>query len=286
MVRFLTRHLARLLFIVLAAGFFGSTVVRLAPAFGVTEAELDPRLSAESIAAMRAEGRPAEGAIMFYLRFLKGAATGDFGFSLALNRPVGELLRERLPVSLWSLAYGVGIGFGLGFLVALGAVAMDLAWIRGASAGASTVMIAIPSAALALLFLVAGWPGPLALAAVVFPRTYRYSFAALARWASAPHVLAARARGIPGWRILAFHTVPLAGPQLLAVLGMAVGIAFPALVPVEAVSDSPGIGQLAWKAALARDLPVLVSLTLVAAVVISVGNAAADMSADALRRRT
>jgi peptide/nickel transport system permease protein len=286
MARFLTRHLARLLVIVLAAGLFGSTIVRLAPAFGVTEAEIDPRLSAETVAAMRAEGRPAEGALTFYARFLGGIATGDFGFSPSLNRPVAELLRERLPVSLWSLGYGVGIGFGLGLLFALGAVSTDLPWIRAAPAAASAAMIAIPSAALALLFLVVGWPGPLALAAVVFPRTYRYSFAALARWSSAPHVLSARARGIPEWRILAFHTVPLAGPQLLAVLGMAVAVAFPALVPIEAVSDSPGIGQLAWKAALGRDLPVLVSLTMVAAVVISLGNAAADMSADALRRRT
>jgi peptide/nickel transport system permease protein len=285
MARFAMRHLARLLLIVLAAGLFGSTVVRLAPAFGVTEAELDPRLSGESIEALRAEGGGTGGTFAFYSGYLRGIATGDFGFSPSLNRPVAELLRERLPVSLLSLACGVAIGFGCGVVFAMLAVTFDVPLMRAAPVAASAVMIAIPSAALALLFLVAGWPGPLALAAVVFPRTYRYSFAALSRWSAAPHIVAARARGLPPWRILTFHTVPLAGPQLLAIMGMAIGVAFPALVPIEAVCDSPGIGQLAWKAALARDLPVLVSLTMVAAVVISIGNAAADMSADAVRRQ-
>lgn len=286
MTRFVARHLLRLLLIVLAAGLFGSTIVRLAPAFGVTEAEIDLRLSGESVAALKAEGGGRGSVIAFYREYLSGVARGDFGYSHSLNRPVAELLRERLPVSLWSLACGVAIGFGGGVVVAMLAVFFNSSMMRAGAAAAGSTLIAVPSAALALLFLVAGWPGPLALAAVVFPRTYRYCFSALSRWSNAPHVLAARARGAPGWRVLAFHIVAPAGPQLLAVLGMSVGVAFPALAPIEAVSDSPGIGHLAWRAALARDLPVLVSLTMIAAVVMSIGNAAADMSADALRRRT
>ena len=66
---------------------------------------------------------------------------------------------------------------------------------------------------------------------------------------------------------------------------MAVSIAFPALVPIEAVCDSPGALQLAWKAALARDLPLLVTLTMVASLVVLLGNAAADFSAEAVRGR-
>lgn len=286
MARFVTRHLARLLLTVVAAGLFGSTIVRIAPAFGVSEAELDPRLSRESIDALRADGGGgAGGAASYYAGYLRGILSGDLGFSSSLNRPVSELLQERLPVSLMSLAAGVGIGFGCGLMLAMVAVTFDSNFARAVPVAGSAVMIAIPSAALALLFLVAGWPGTLALAAVVFPRSYRYCVSALSRWSEAPHVLAARARGLRRWRILAFHTVPLAGPQLLAVLGMAVGVAFPALVPIEAVSDSAGIGQLAWKAALARDLPVLVTLTMVAAVILSIGNAAADLSAEAARSR-
>jgi peptide/nickel transport system permease protein len=39
-------------------------------------------------------------------------------------------------------------------------------------------------------------------------------------------------------------------------------MAFGAAIPLEALSDSPGMGQLAWQAALNRDLPLLTSITL------------------------
>lgn len=40
-------------------------------------------------------------------------------------------------------------------------------------------------------------------------------------------------------------------------------LAFGSIIPIEALCDVPGIGQLAWKAALARDLPILCGLGLV-----------------------
>jgi peptide/nickel transport system permease protein len=278
----LVRHAGRVLLIVLAAGLLGASLVRFAPAFGISEAALDPRLSRDYGQAQK----PQETVLVFYGRYLRGIAVGDFGVSTSLNRPIGELLRERLPVSLRSLAIGVGTGLAAGILLAIVVVVFRNPAVRVVPVGASAVLLSVPSAALALLFLVAGWPPALALAAVVFPRVYRYGVAVLAKYSEAPHVLAARARGVPPGRILAAHIIPLAGPQLLAIAGMAVTIGFPALVPIEAVSDSPGVLQLAWKAALARDLPLLVTLTMIASVIVLLGNAAADVSSDALRRQT
>jgi peptide/nickel transport system permease protein len=40
-------------------------------------------------------------------------------------------------------------------------------------------------------------------------------------------------------------------------------MAFGAAIPIEALCDSPGIGQLAWQAALNRDLPLIVNLTFI-----------------------
>lgn len=283
--RVIAKFLIRLVVTVLAAGLFGSLVVVLAPAFGVTEAELDTRLDASTIEAIRGSATASKPDFARnYFRYVAGFARGDFGFSSSLNRPVSELLGERLPVSVRNLSAGAALGAGVGLLCAVAVFRFRSPLVRIVPSAASTGLLSIPSAALALLFLIAGWPGPLALAALVFPRVYRYSYAALARWADSPHVVAAEARGLPPWRILFAHTLAPAAPQLFAVLGMAVSVAFPALVPIEAVCDSPGIGQLAWKAALARDLPVLVVLTMVAAVIVSVGNAAADLTADAARR--
>jgi ABC-type dipeptide/oligopeptide/nickel transport system permease component len=280
--RFLAGHVARFAFTVLAAGFLGATLVYVAPAFGVSEEELDPRLNRETVEALRDRGRV--GLVEFYGRFLRGAVRGDFGISPSLNRPVAELLRERFPLTLRYLGAGAGLGVVAGVIAAAMVMLFRSPLVRAGPVAASCLFLSIPSAALALICLILAWPPWFALATLLFPRVYRYAMAFLGRAEAAPYVVAARARGLAPWRILARHIVPVAAPQLLSVVGMAISVGFPALVPIEAVSDSAGIGQLAWKAALARDLPVLVTLTMAASVIVLMGNAAADWSADSLRR--
>jgi peptide/nickel transport system permease protein len=62
-------------------------------------------------------------------------------------------------------------------------------------------------------------------------------------------------------------------------------MAFGAAVAIEAVCDVPGLGQLAWKAAAARDLPVLMVLTVLIALLTQLSNLAADFCAPAARRQ-
>jgi len=45
-------------------------------------------------------------------------------------------------------------------------------------------------------------------------------------------------------------------------LGVSLSLAFGAAIPIEALCDSPGVGQLAWQAALNRDLPLMMTLTM------------------------
>ena len=49
-------------------------------------------------------------------------------------------------------------------------------------------------------------------------------------------------------------------------------------IPIKALCDLPGLGPLAWKAALGRDLPVLVSLTILIAAITQITNAASDLA--------
>jgi ABC-type dipeptide/oligopeptide/nickel transport system permease component len=42
--------------------------------------------------------------------------------------------------------------------------------------------------------------------------------------------------------------------------------------------DTPGVGQLAWKAALDRDLPLLVNITVLVTLMTLVVNACADLA--------
>jgi peptide/nickel transport system permease protein len=64
---------------------------------------------------------------------------------------------------------------------------------------------------------------------------------------------------------------------LLAVGGVSISMAMGAAIPVEALCGIAGIGQLAWQAALARDLPLLVNITILVTLVTLLANSGADV---------
>jgi ABC-type dipeptide/oligopeptide/nickel transport system permease component len=126
----------------------------------------------------------------------------------------------------------------------------------------SSLLLSIPSAVLAAVSLLLRLSPAIAIAAVIFPRIFPNAYELLCASLNAPHVVTARARGLPAMRVFLFYVVPPALMPLVALGGISVTLAFGASIPVEALADSPGVGQLAWQAARGRDLPVLVSVTL------------------------
>jgi peptide/nickel transport system permease protein len=120
-------------------------------------------------------------------------------------------------------------------------------------------------------------PGALAIALIIFPRDYRYARNLLDKAYSLPHIITARAKGLSELRILFWHVVPVVGPQLLALAGVSVSLAIGAAIPVEALCGLAGVGQLAWQAALARDLPLLMNITVLVTLVTLLANSGADV---------
>jgi peptide/nickel transport system permease protein len=279
----LPKLVAKILITVLIGGFLGATLVRLAPGFGVDEQELDTRLSHQSIQAMRdAQNRDAN-LFVFYFRYLNRLLHGDLGDSRTLQRPVSQLVAERLPETFKSVALGLALGWSAGFLLAV-AIVMSRAWYLDLLGTLLVgVLLCLPAAVLALLFVLAQAPARLLLGLVVFPKIFRYSRNLLARSSALPHVLTARAKGLGNMRVLVWHILPTAAPQLLALLGVTVSVAFTAAIPMEALCDMPGIGQLAWKAALGRDVALLVNLTMIVTLVTLIANSISDMMGKTFR---
>ena len=61
-------------------------------------------------------------------------------------------------------------------------------------------------------------------------------------------------------------------------LGVSLAVAFGAAIPIEALCDSPGVGQLAWQAALNRDLPLIMNLTLLVTLITVAANMLANVA--------
>jgi peptide/nickel transport system permease protein len=276
-------HAARILTVLLIGGFLGATLVRMAPGFGTDEQELDSRLSRESLAAIRQSASSKESLPVYYAHYLVRLLHGDFGYSRTLQQPVRRLLTERLPETLHSVVLGLLLGWSLALPLAIAPVMLRSRSVDLFASLLAGVLLCLPAAVLALLFLIGHMPGRLVIGLIVFPKIFGYARNLLQQSAERPYVVTAWARGLGGFRVLLRHILPVAAPQLLALAGVSISIAFAAALPVEVVCDLPGIGQLAWKAALGRDLELLVNLTMIITVVTLLANSAADAASAGLR---
>jgi peptide/nickel transport system permease protein len=279
----MARHGLTMVAVVLLGGLLSATMVRLAPGFDMDERQLDPRMSAESIRALRESRLDQHNIFRYYFHSLERAAHGDLGSSISLSQPVTRLLQQRVPLTLRL----VGIGLLLSWSLAL-ALALSGSWLRLSAYDALTTVVSgtflcIPAAVLALLSVLGSVPGSLAIALIVFPRVYRYARNLLAKSFALPHIVTARAKGIGELRILFWHAVPVVGPQLLAVAGVSVSVAIGAAIPVETLCGMAGVGQLAWQAAISRDLPLLTNITILVALATLLANSGADLLGHALR---
>jgi len=258
------QQIARIAVLVLAAGLACAFLVRYAPGSMVDERELDRRLSEESIREIRAS-RATLG------HYLRGLMHGDLGYSQSNNAPIAALIADRAPATLRELAIGLAGGWFFGLALAI----PRRTWGFSALAG---LLLSLPTALIAYLCLMEGAKSYLVLVIVLAPRIFRFARNLLAQAYSALHVEMARASGVPESRILVAHVFPSIAPQLLALAAASASIAIGAAIPIEAICDVPGLGRLAWNAAMARDLPLLVNLTMLVAVATTITTAVSEMA--------
>jgi peptide/nickel transport system permease protein len=246
--------------LIVVAGFLGAAcLVRYSPGFEFDPREADPRLSEDSIRALREERLRNSSIVPFAVRYARGVLTGDFGWSMSTNRAVSELVAERAPVTMRL----VGVGSVLAGLTAL-AAAIFKNLVRPAGAVTTTsaaLLLAMPAGVVALATVFAGVPAELGLAAVVAPPIYVYCDRLLGQQERATSTLAAHGLGIGRLRVFLVHVLPVLAAELGGLAGLTFVTAVSAAIPIEAVCSKPGLAQLAWRAALDRDMPVVAIVT-------------------------
>jgi peptide/nickel transport system permease protein len=262
--------------VILAGSFVASALVRYSPGFDSIPEDFDPEIGADTLKALHAQRGDAGALPVFYARYLARAIRGDFGISQSLKQPVTGLLLRRAPVTLHLILWGTAGGWLLALLFAWMAV-----WTRGVvlKAAAFTIsgfLLSVPPAVLAVWFFCEEAPLSLALALALLPRLFGTLDALLGTYYASPVLLAARARGISPLVIAIRYVLRACAPQLFALLGTALVLAFGSAIPVETLCGIPGIGALALQAALARDIPLLSGLALVITVFVTLVQAAAQ----------
>ncbi len=177
-----------LVLLCLFGSLLSATLVRLAPGYGVDERELDPRLSPQSKEAIRASNPANLSLLAFYGHYLGGIVHGDLGNSQWLQRPVNSLIRERFPVTLRSVLLGTCFAWVAALALCLIVILYPSFTLEVSGTLLTGLLIALPVAVVAMFAVYIGAPVSVAIAAVLFPKLFRYARNLLADANVQPHI--------------------------------------------------------------------------------------------------
>ena len=232
-----------------------------------------------------------------YATWLTNCLHGDFGTSYAYNKPVAQLLLQRLwptvQLALCSLVLMLAIAIPLGILSAThrGGVidyivrgytflgvsmpnfwvalllmlvfCVNLGWLPVVSTGSSFKRLILPSVTLAFVM------------SAKYTRQVRTAFL---EELGQDYVVGARCRGIKESTILWKHVLPNSVLPLITMLGLSLGSLLGGTCVVEVIFSYPGLGNLAVSAITSMDYNLVQGYVLWIALIYMVINLIVDIS--------
>jgi len=280
------------------------TLMRLAP--GGPEAVLiGGEFSQEVAARIRHRLGLDRPLLVQYGSWALAAIQGDLGRSFKTGDPVAALILDRLPPTLQltagALAFALAVAVPLGVLAA---VRRDTVWDVLGSA-VSLFGISFPSFWLGIMLILLfsellhllppsglseyGQEGDLAarlrhailptltLGLIQMAAFMRFTRSSLLEALRQDYVRTARAKGVPGARVLWRHALRNALIPVVTVVGLSLPTLVGGAVLTETVFAWPGIGRLAVGAVFERDYPVIMGVNLLVGAVVITANLITDL---------
>ena len=237
-----------------------------------------------------------------YWNWLTGVLQGDFGVSMATQKPISELVGTRLGntlfLALYAAALSVPLSLLLGVLAALwrnsifdrasNALALTsisfpeffvayilVLWLAQTGIFPSMVRIT-PSTTTGDLLYSAFLPA-LTLTLVVAAHMMRMTRAAIINLLASPYIEMARLKGMSPLRVVLRHAVPNALAPIINVVALNLAYLITGVVVVEVVFVYPGLGQLMVDAVTNRDIAVVQAIALIFAAAYVILNLIADV---------
>jgi peptide/nickel transport system permease protein len=259
--------------------------------------------TAEAVAATRAAlglDRPIPEQLLDYLI---GVLTLDFGTSYQLDRPVFDVIAERVPATLQLAVAGIAVALVIGVPLGIRSATRQGGLTDRLGIVLTSILVAAPTFLLGYvllywfafrpkvdlgldLFPIGGYEPfdlrSLALPAITLGAALAAYYARLTRTAlldelHQDYARTARAKGAPERRVTIHHALRNAIGPLLIQVGLDLGILLGGVVVVEAVFSWRGIGKLAIDAVTQEDLPLLLGTVMFATLCIVVVNLVVDV---------
>ncbi len=234
-----------------------------------------------------------------YALWLGRIATLDFGDSIKFNRPVWDVLKERIPISIRLALTAVFLAYLISIPLGIYSASHQYSNLDRGMTLLLFILYSLPSfwvATMLIVFLGGGdfldlfpvfglssigaakmsfwgrfWDTAWHLVLPVFCMTYaslavlsRYMRTAMLEVIRQDYITTARAKGLSERKVVFKHALR---NSLIPIITLLSGI-LPAVVGgsiiIETIFTIPGMGRLAWEAILARDYPLIMAeLTIV-----------------------
>ena len=238
-----------------------------------------------------------------YLSWLGGAVTGDFGISLANQRPISELIGQRAANTFFLAGYAAAIAVPIAVVSGMLAALYNGSVFDRMLSSSTLAAISFPEFFIAyiliLIFSVAlGWfpslanvdPGTglgerlyltflpaMTLTLIVLAYMMRMTRAAILNLLALPYIEMAHLKGMKRWRVIAVHALPNALAPIINVIALNLAYLIVGVVLVEVVFVYPGLGQILVDAVSNRDVTVVQAACLIFAATYIILNLAADI---------
>jgi peptide/nickel transport system permease protein len=316
MGRYIIRRLLQAIPLLILVTIFMFTLIHLMPG-GPDQVIFNPHLTQAARAEMRVRFGLDDPIPLQYLKWLKNALTGDFGFSFATNQPVTSILSVRFPATLelfgfaliFALIVAILIGvlaavrqgtltdyvlttvayFGISMPIFLFAIfgqflfGVQLHWLP--TSGMNTVGYTLDPFN-ALVDNLQHMLLPMLVLSITFIAAWsRYLRSTMIDVVKQDYMRTARAKGVGPIAVLSHHALRNALIPLVTVVALDFGTVAGGATITEGIFAWPGMGLLFFQSLEARDYPVLLAMLLLSAFFVIAFNLIADILYGALDPR-
>jgi peptide/nickel transport system permease protein len=307
---YIIKRLAQAVLTFFLASALSFTIIQLAPGNFLSQLELDPQVSQETLERYAAQFGLDRHPIEQYFKWLQNVFRLDFGQSFIYSRPVASLIAERIPATLllsvssivitWAIAIPLGIvgavhqnrfidrilrvisylGQGVPTLIT-GLLLLFLAQLTTPLLPVGG-MVSVDSADLTPFgkFIDVLWHmilPTLALSLTGYAGLQRITRGELLDVLRQDYIQTARAKGLPENRVIYVHALRNAVNPLITLLGFEFSNLLSGSFIIENFFNWPGLGRLSLQAVQAQDLYLVMASLMMGAVLLIVGNLLADL---------
>ncbi len=252
-----------------------------------------------------------------YLRMLANLATGDFGISIAQERPVFEIIAEKLPNTLLLSAVTLSVVIVTGLSLGIAQSIRQYSVFDNLARVLSLFFYSMPSFWLALMLILlfalklkTGDGSPLLPASGMVDVMHDFMTPAEKIWDRARHLIlpglglgvassagmarymrssmlevirqdyvrTARAKGLSERKVILKHTVRNAMLPIVTLIGLSLPFLFSGSVLIEYVFAWPGMGRVIVEAIFTQDTPLIIACFFVFTILVVAGNLIADVA--------